>query len=292
MLKKVLREPLVHFLLLGAALFALESQVGGASDPGNEQIVIAPGRIEHLAASFQRTWQRPPNDQELQKLIESHIREEIYYREALALGLDKDDAIVRRRMTQKLEFLTEDAADFLVPTDDDLQAYLEAHPETFRSEPRLTLHQVYLDPQRHADVSATAQRLLRQLRSGEIAADDAARLGDRLMVPDTGALMRKSQLDRLLGERFADEVLKLETGRWTGPVRSGYGLHLVYVMERRAARLPALEEIRDTVEREWRHARRQEMSEAFYRRLRERYTVVVEAPTSESTSQANLAQAE
>lgn len=276
---KLLREPLLHFVVLGAALFWLFSWTGGPAGPDDNRIVVTPGLVQHLTAGFERTWQRPPTEQELQGLIDSHIREEIYYREALALGLDRDDTIVRRRLMQKLEFLTADAAEALDPSDDELRRYLEQHPDSFRLEAQAAFRHVYLNPERHAgNVDEVARRLLERLRAGNVPAEDGTEPGDRLMIPAEMALTRRSEIERLFGWQFADGVLDAEPGRWTGPIESGYGLHLVHVGERREARMPTLGEVRDLVLREWLNARRQALGEAFYRRLRERYTVVVEPP--------------
>jgi len=133
-LRSVLREPLLHFLVLGGLLFLIFQLRGGASGPGGTRIAITPGLVEHLASGFARTWQRPPTDQELKGLIDDHIKEEIATREATAMGLDRDDAIIRRRLRQKLEFLVEDAVDQAPPTDAELQAWLDAHPGAFRRE--------------------------------------------------------------------------------------------------------------------------------------------------------------
>ena len=168
MLRSLLREPLVHFLLLGAALFLLDAWLRplSASSQGSE-IVVGEARIRSLAQNFRRTWQRPPTRPELDGLIQDFVREEVLYREALALGLDKDDTIVRRRLRQKMEFIADEAAALAKPTDQELAAYLAAHAEAFRVEPRATFTQVYLDPRRRAEtLEADAKRLLDELNAG------------------------------------------------------------------------------------------------------------------------------
>lgn len=277
MLREFLREPLMHFVILGAALFVLFNWSSDRADSEGYRVVVTPGRVEHLAAGFERTWRRPPTKRELKALIDGYIRNEIYYREALALGLDKDDTIVRRRMKQKLEFLVRDAAEALDPSDDQLLAYLREHPDTFRLEPRASFRQVYLSPEAHAgNVSETAGRLLERLESGDVPPEDIAALGDRLMVPAEMKLARRGEIERLFGARFAEGLMNAAPRRWTGPLESGYGLHLVYVGERREARLPELDEVRGVVLREWLNDRREALGEEFYRALRERYTVEIE----------------
>jgi len=285
MLGKVLREPLLHFVILGAALFIVFNWMD-TTGPGDNRIVVTPGRVEHLAAGFERTWQRPPTQKELQSLIDDYVRNEIYYREALAMGLDEDDTIIRRRMRQKLEFLTADAADVMEVTDEELRDYLEKHADAFRIEPRAAFRHVYLNPERRASgVDEAAMDLLRRLKTGDLPEEGYAALGDRLMLPVELPLSRRSGIERLFGQRFADSIMEVQAGRWTGPIESSYGLHLVYVSERIEARLPALDEVRDLVRREWLNDRRKELEKQFYQSLRQNYAVEVRMPGSVANAQ-------
>ena len=164
-MKALLREPLVHFLLLGGLLF-LFFEWRGSGGPTSSRIVITPGLVEHLASGFGRTWQRPPTDAELKGLIDDYVKEEIATREAVGMGLDRDDTIIRRRLRQKLEFLVEDAASSAPPTDAELEAWLEKHPQSFRAEPQLAFRQVYVSPERRgASAGQDAVKLLAQLRA-------------------------------------------------------------------------------------------------------------------------------
>ena len=282
MLKNLLREPLVHFLLLGAALFVLDAWLRPAAGPAaNTEIVVGEARIRNLAQTFQRTWQRPPTQLELDGLVESHIREEVLYREALALGLDRDDAIIRRRLQQKMEFVSEEAAALAAPTDDDLVAYMQANPDTFRAEPRVTFSQVYLDPRKRAStLDADARRLIDGLgRAGPN--PDLAQLGDSLMLLEQHyENAPQGELERLFGREFAEAVVKQPVGRWTGPIGSGYGVHVVRIESMTPGGVPALAAVRPLVEREWRNAKRQELSKAFYDRLRAKYAVTVKMPAA------------
>jgi hypothetical protein len=277
---KLLSEPLVHFLLLGAVLFGVFALVGDRGSARAGQIVITPGHLEHLTVGFTRTWQRSPTAQELVGLIEDYIREEVLYREALAMGLDRDDTIVRRRLRQKLEFLTEETVETADPSDADLQTFLQQHADAFRVEPRLAFQHVYLSRNRHGDATDTeARELLAQLSTGATATDTAA-LGDPFLLPHEFALSSRNEIAGLFGDAFATQLQHLEPGRWGGPVESGYGLHLVYVRERVDGRVPALAEVREAVQREWFTARRKAINEQFYQRLRARYTVIVEQPAA------------
>ena len=280
---RLLREPLLHFLLIGMALFAAYGmlQQPGDGEPG--EIVVTQGQIEHLAAAFARTWQRPPTPAELAGLVRDRVREEVYYREAIAMGLDRDDTVIRRRLRQKMEFISDDIAAQREPTEAELRAYLQAHPETFRVEPRYSFTQVYLNPQRHRDLADDAARLLARLN--EPAADtDPAALGDALMLETQFEAMPASDVASLFGAPFAAALAGLAPGQWQGPVASGYGVHLVRVSERTAGDLPALADVRAQVLREWTNARRMEANEQFYQGLLKRYIVTVEGPEATAES--------
>ncbi len=275
-MKGLLREPLLHFLLLGAGLFVALDLVGKGSNGDPGRIVVTQGQIEHIAATFARVHERLPDPPELEALIRDHVREEVYVREALALGLDRDDTIIRQRLRQKVEFLSEDVAASVEPTDADLQAYLTAHPETFRVERRFTFSHVYLNPERRRDsLARDATQLLARLKQAGAGADLAA-LGDPFLLDHEFNRMAASDVVHQFGERFATKLGELPLGEWQGPLESGYGAHLVLVNERTEGRLPALGEVRDSVRREWQNVQRLEANEKFFQGLLDRYTVVVE----------------
>jgi len=282
-IKTLRREPLVHFLALGAALFLLFQWRGGGG-PESRRITVTPGQIEHLSAAFARTWQRPPTEPELKGLVDEYVREEIATREAVTIGLDRDDTIIRRRLRQKLEFVVEDDVASTKPTDAELQGWLDGHPEVFRVEPAVALRQVFLSPDRRGEqAGADARALLERLRRlGKDA--DISKLGDSLMLPAEIPLSPARDVARDFGRDFAESVVRLEPGNWEGPVESGYGLHLVLVLERQEGRRPALAEVRDAVEREYMAARRKQQLDAMYERLLARYKVVVEMPKAPSAA--------
>lgn len=273
---RLLREPLLHFFLLGAGLFVVHSAIGARRGAEPQRLVVSAGAIEHLATTFARAWQRPPSDRELDGLIQDYVREEIYAREAVALGLDRDDVIIRRRLRQKLEFVSEDVGTEVEPSDDALRAYLAAHADAFRSPPRVTLSQVYLDPKRHGEnLARDATHLLASLRRAG-AGLDISQLGDSVLLPLRLDAVPVTEVAKQFGDEFATEVSALTPGQWHGPVTSGYGAHLVFVTERIEGRAPGLEEVRDAVRREWLDARRVEAKDRFYRALLERYDVRIE----------------
>lgn len=279
MVKSLLREPLLHFLLLGLALFALDAWLRPASNAeARREIVVSEARIRSLAQNFARTWQRPPTRDELDGLVESFVREEVMVREALAMGLDRDDAIIRRRLQQKVEFVSEEAAALATPTDEELRAYMAAHPEQFQREPRLSFRQVYLDPRKRASsLDADARRLLDALNRPN--PPDFANLGDRLLLLEPrydGAT--PTDIARQFGAEFAAAVTRQPVGRWAGPIASGYGVHLVKVDVLQPGAAAELDAMRPLVLREWSNARRQEVSKAFYEKLRASYAITVQMP--------------
>jgi hypothetical protein len=275
---RVLREPLVQFLLLGGLLFLFFEWRGGSSGPGGSRIAITPGLVEHLASGFGRTWQRPPTGAELKGLVDEYVKEEIATREAVGMGLDRDDTIIRRRLRQKLEFLVEDEASANPPSDAELQAWWDAHPESLRAEPQLAFRQVFVSPERRGPRAvADAKALLAQLQeAGPEAATD--RLGDASMLPAEQPLAPLREAERSFGSDFAQALQGVEPGRWTGPIESAYGLHLVLVRERVAAAQPTLAEVRPVLEREVLAERRRKELDGLYERLLKTYTVTIEMP--------------
>jgi len=291
-MKRILKEPLLHFLLLGAILFiayALMQKPGAGSDSG--KIIVTMGQVDNLAATFAKRWQRPPTPEELAGLVRDRVREEVYYREAMALGLDKDDTIIRRRLRQKMEFITDDIAAQAEPTDAELTAYLEAHPDSYRVEPQITFSQVYLNPAKHGEhLARDVAQLLAQLnRPGSRI--DASQLGDRLMLEHQFSAATPSEIGSQFGEQFAAKLATLKPGPWQGLIESGYGVHLVRISERTEGRLPALAEVRDAVRRDWDNTRRLEAQDKFYQELLKHYTVTIEGlDQAEKNTAANRTQ--
>lgn len=278
MMRKLLREPLLHFMLLGLGLFLLHGWMASPGAGAGERIVITQGRIEQLATNFALMHQRPPSPGELDGLIDDAIREETFYREAKVLGLDQDDTIVRRRLRQKLEFVLEDMAPVPEPTDMQLRDYLLAHPEKFRSDTRYSLAHIYLNPQRRGDrLAGDAQRLLAGLQRASTSVD-TSKLGDPFLLESRFQNVTASELVHLFGARFESALRTLPTKEWRGPVSSGLGVHLVFVDKREDDRTAALEQVRDDVRREWIHDQRWQANERVYADLRERYQVTVERP--------------
>ena len=276
---KVLREPLLHFLILGAGIFLVYFVVNDRAGVPSERIVVDENQALRLAEQFQRTWMRPPTWQELKGLTEDFVREEILYREAQALGFDQNDLVIRRRLRQKMEFLSTDLIKQQAPTDADLQAYLEANKDKFRAPDRFSFQQVYLNPYRSAgDVKGAAAQLLVRLNAKSDLEVDPKLIGDATMLPAKLDAATPREVDNVFGRGFAEAIENAPTDRWTGPFESSYGLHLAHMTAREAGSLPTLEEVRSIVEREWFAERRRAANDEFYQALRQRYDVEIRLP--------------
>jgi hypothetical protein len=296
-MKAFIKEPLVHFLLIGAVLFLIFKVYDDPAGSQSSQIIITDGQIEFLKANYARTRQRTPSKEEEQGLIDNYLREEILYREALALGFDKDDSVVRNRLRQKMDLMSDELAGIAVPTDAQLQQFLKNNSEKFRTEPQIAFRHIFIDIA-HRGIAAEdeAERIL-SLLSDEGDRTNPETLGDRLMQPQSFGLTRVSEIAKLFGKPFILELTKLTPGQWTGPIQSGYGLHLILVSDYVADSLPQLDEIRGTVEWEWSAANKKELKENIYNELRKKYTVEFERSengvrNSQTVSTAQAAQEE
>lgn len=263
------REPLLHFLLVGAALYGVHRWT--ASAPVDPPIVIDEAFIAGLERQHvQRTGQPPDDDAAIEGLIAEHVREEVLLREALRLGLEEDDPIVRRRLVQKMELMLGAAAEPEDPSDGELRAHLEAHPERFVRSERLSFSQVFFSTQRRADAVADANAARATLAEGT----DPATLGDPFPLGRSQSAVPRSVIAGRYGEAFAEAVAALETGSWSEPVESPLGVHLVMLEDRQPGRTPTLDEVRADVEGDWRRDARAERLEAAIQRLIDRAEVV------------------
>ena len=280
LLNKLAKEPLLHFLLLGCGLFLLYNMINGGTVDKPNTIVVTAGKVEQLSASFSRTWERLPTEQELDGLLKSYLRDEVFYREAIALGLDKDDNLIRRRMRQKLEFILEDVTAMMDPTDEELTDYMQQHEDQFRLQPQVSFRQIYLSPDKRDEIKADAEKILSRLNAGEISEQQSEQLGDQIMLDKEFKLSSQGDIERRFGQAFARQIIALPTGVWSGPVISGYGGHLVLVSERVAGRLPALAEVREDVQRDWMLEQRNILKENIYQKLLQEYEIVMQQPVT------------
>jgi len=268
---RFLREPLLHFLVIGAALFVFYDLTREQGSDAPNRIVVSSGQVEQLGANFQRTRLREPTEFELAGLVENYVREEVFYREALAMGLDQNDPLVRRRIGMKLELILEDLSAEAV-SDEQLEGFLNEHSDQFRTQPQVSFEQVYLNPDKHTDLVVAAKTMLERLNDGVAPGS----LGDSSLLPYAYTLATQNEIERAMGEQFAREVVGLvPADDWVGPVYSGYGAHLLQVSDHVDARLPELQEIRAEVERDFLSQRRDEMKSLVYEKLRAGYEVTI-----------------
>lgn len=279
-LHRLLREPLLHFAVAGAAMFALYAWVNPRASGEGETIVVSADRIASLDEQFRLVWQRTPTRDEREGLIEQFVREEVLYREGLALGLERDDAVVRRRVGQKVAFLVQKTPQ--PPTERELQAWLDTHAMQYRRPTVYTLQQAYVDPSRHVGDAARAVADVR----GALAkpGTDWRRVGDGTMLPAVLDTVTASDVENVFGTGFAKVIDSSPLGAWSGPVRSPYGLHFVRVTTREPGSMPTLADVHDQVQRDVLASRARQAQKDLYQRLRARYVVKVEAPSPQSAA--------
>jgi hypothetical protein len=274
---KLLRDPLTHFVILGALLFAVYALATGLfSSDDVRTIEIGEAEIELLAAGFERQWGRSATPEELGKLVNARVREEVLYREALAVGLDRNDVVVRRRMVQKMELLTQDLALLADPTDAELRAFFAERRDEYRVPPHLDLSHVYFSfDRRGAATESEALELLDELRAGSAPPSEASGRGDPIMLDYDYPGVSPREVRRVFGSDFADEVFDLDLG-WHGPIVSGFGLHLVHVGNRVEGRIPEFDEVRERLVDDFNRVRSERAKDALYESLAGRYEIVID----------------
>ena len=289
MMKKLIKEPLVHFLVIGAMIFAFNAwrSQGRPSVTAKPRIEVTAGTIVWLDEGFAKTWHRAPDERELRGLVQDHVREELLYREALALGLEQDDTIVRRRMAQKMEFLAQDLANSAPPQEEALRAYFLKHSAQYARSSKISFEQVYFSRERRgAQLEADARQALDALVNGA----DAGTLGDPFLGQLTFTEVDSQAITAALGGEFSTAVLSLAGENWQGPITSTYGAHLVRVTGRVAAESVAYKDVRETVAKDYAEDRRVAANSEFIEKLRTRYDVVIDESAIRNSTANQTAQ--
>jgi len=275
-----LKEPLFHFLVIGAGLFLLYGMT--ANEPENEEtrIEVNTVRADRMVTLWEKRWNRPPTQEEFNGLTEQYINEEVLYREALAMGLDSDDPVVRRRMAQKVRFISNDIITIDTPTDAVLQSYLDKHVSKYQLAGKVTFQHIYFNPAKHdAAMEEEAKVLLVKLSEDDNSIDMQS-VGDGFLHGTAFTDMKVFEINRLLGKDFAKKLFEQPVGKWVGPLVSGYGLHLVYIDSRTASKTASLEIAKQSVLEDWTTDERKKVNDAFISNLRKQYDVVIAKPSS------------
>jgi len=270
-LNRLLREPLLHFMVFGAVLFGFYAALNESpttTDSG--RIFVTEDDVTRLLAQFRRTWSRSPTPNELKELITAYVRNEVYYREALALGLDQNDTVIRQRLQQKMEFLIDAQADLSQPNEGDLQAWLTKNQDKYRHSPQIAFEQVYLGVAPTLKKVETARQSLNSV--GEAVLSIASQ---SILLPSQVELSSQQSVDAIFGRGFFRMLEALPVGNWSGPVTSAYGKHLVRVKTSKPGMDASLNEVRLVVQRDWQAARVQEVREAAFSQIQKRYEVVI-----------------
>lgn len=289
-MKKLLREPLLHFLILGGLLFAAYGVIArpSAQVDGSTQVLVTQQQIDSLIASYQANQRKAPTNEELQNLINEYAREEMLYREGVRMGLDQGDSVIRQRVLQKLQYFVENSAS-AEPTDAQLQTYFEKNAADFKSEPRFSLTQVYIDPDLHkAGYEARATQLLDRLHK-QSAPKVAEGMSDPTGLPADLTDAGRTELLRTFGDDFARTLAEIEPGHWEGPVRSRFGYHVVFLQQRTEGAIPTFAEAREAVSRAWQRAQQQQAVETFFKAMIARYSIKIEGQPATTATPAPAA---
>jgi len=272
-------------MLIGAVIYgAYGAFAEPASDETDKTIVVSAAEVEWMRSSWQKRWNRPPTDKEMDGLVQQYIRETVLYREALTMGLNQHDQVIRRRLAQKLEFLAKDLVTLTPPGEKELQAYFAANQARYQEPIRYTFTQVFVDPDKRGDATLPdAETIKAALIAKGDAIEDAEELGDGFMLQNYYPEQSPLEIRKNFGSGFAESLLALAPGQWHGPVLSGYGVHLVYVSHVAEPPAPVFAEVRERVTEDWKADKGEELNEKFYARLRDRYTIVVESPARGET---------
>lgn len=267
--KRIIREPVLIFIISGSLLFFIYHEIKQHYADQNMKIKVTREQIDLLVESFESTWNRPPTEVERQGLIESHIKNEVFYREAVAIGLDKSDQAIKRRLRQVMELLIDDVAT-IYPSESQLQEYLASHPEDFKRDPKISfIHGYYPFEEKQKaflDKNEISNGIKQNLSYSKLLS----------MVPGEYQDVSVSEISKTFGNAFSRSLVEMEMNTWQGPVESAYGWHLVKISAMKEGFVPPLDEIWDVVEREWSVARKQKLLEEQYSRMKEKYQVVME----------------
>ena len=274
-IKKWLKEPLLHFLMLGGFIFLVYSLVD-QKNPEENQIIIDDDKLSHISALWELQWKRKPDSQEMQSLVEGYIHQEILYREALRLNLDHNDEIVKRRLSQKMEFMASDITKLIEPaTEENLKAYFETNKEKYRIPASFSFHQIYFSSKNHDDPAAFARQLL--AKNDKESLESFRNKGDKILIEESYSEASMQDIVRNLGVEFYTSLQKQKLNEWTGPIQSGFGTHLVHISAKNSSFIPELAEIKNKVLRDYEYDTELKNKETIYKEIRKNYEVIIKS---------------
>ncbi|MEW6993450.1 peptidyl-prolyl cis-trans isomerase [Colwelliaceae bacterium MEBiC 14330] len=272
---KIFKEPLIHFFLIGCAIYGVYLWLTNQNQD-TSPIIVNEGKVKQLVTMHKKIWQREPNNKELDNLIQEYLLEEIAYREGIALGLDLNDIVIKRRVRQKLDFIAEESLPRPSPTDQILKDYMNQHPEKFRQDDLYTFRHIFFDKARHDDVVNQANQLLIKLRKTPNI--DTTNLGAGYFFKRYYQSITIDKLDNVFGKKFSQMLVSTSAQNWHGPLQTDFGSHLVYIEKIDRATKPKLVDMRVNVLREWEHDLRKQATSSFYQKLLAKYEVIIQRP--------------
>lgn len=286
---KFLREPLVQFLFLGGMIYLAYGLLAPQTEEDtSRKIIVDNAKVQWMQSSWVKRWNRPPTKKELDGLIEQYIKETVLYNEALKMGLDKNDGVIRRRLAQQVEFIAKDLVVYTPPSEEDLKKYYEEHQENYTPDATYTFTQIYFDPDKRGNKTLDdANQVKEQLNKQGSLLQDVSNLGDTFMIDRYFEATSELEIRKNFGTGFTKELVKLEPGKWHGTILSGYGVHLVYMQEVVKPSVPSLSKVKEQVLQDWTNDKREELNEQFYEALKAYYTIVVEDDNVSVLNKAN-----
>jgi len=269
-MKKLLKEPLLHFILLGFLFFALYGMVNKQND-SDSIILIDDFDMNNIIASWEMQWKRLPTDEELKSLVDQNIKQEIFYQEALKMKLDHNDEIIKRRLAQKMQFLSNDLATISEPTDEELKKFYDANFEDYLSPSVYSFYQIIFSPDNRNDPKKDAEETLLNLK--EVTFEEMKNKGDNLPFPFFFENQDANKINRQLGIQFSETLETMQTNGWKGPIQSGFGYHLIYITEKKGPQIPDFEIVKKDLLRDLEYENQKNLNEQLLQELKKDYKI-------------------
>jgi hypothetical protein len=272
-MRKIFKEPLLHFILIGAAFFLLY-QVVKSDDSSEDFITIDESDLDEIVSKFEMQWKRPPTEEELTAILESRVEQEIFYQEALKMNLDHNDEIIKRRLSQKMQFLSNDISSLVEPTSEELKEYYQNNLDRFMQDATYSLYQIFFSPDLREDWHGDAKMALEDFNG--LALEEALKKGDRIALPQYFENTSSFHIQRQMGDEFTKGLIDLKVGKWQGPIRSGYGEHLVFIEKKEAEQSAPFEEVKSKVLEDFNFEKQKEVKASIYDEFKSSYKVEID----------------